>query len=468
MGPATDSVELPLTAPPSPTRWGRLSIRWGRLSIRWRTTLVATGVVTLALVVGSAILAWLMAQSLTEGLETTAEQQIAVLSSNLPPEQQSSSLDDDDEADVEDLVWQVFDSAKRPIAASAGLTAELPLSDDEIKIRLPGSEEPYLVTSEQVDHGGNSYFIAVAVSTEPVADALGALITPLALGVPLLLIVVAATTWLVVGRALAPVESIRREVTRIGDEDLGRRVPQPASRDEISHLARTMNQMLDRLESARQRQHQFVADASHELRTPLASITQYAEVAKAHPSAVPPGELVEAVLEESARMQALISQLLLLARLDDAASALSMVEVDLDDLVMESVARARLAGASVDISGVGAARVLGDPMSLRQVVDNLVGNACRFAEHTVWVRLEATADRAILTVEDDGPGIDLADRDRIFERFTRLDSARSRDTGGTGLGLAIVAELVALHHGSVDVASSPKGGAKFVVTLPAS
>ena len=138
---------------------------------------------------------------------------------------------------------------------------------------------------------------------------------------PLVLLVVGGTTWMVATRALAPVERIRREVEQITSDRLDRRVPEPGSRDEIHRLALTMNQMLGRLEDSHDRQQQFVADASHELRSPLASIRQTAEVARAHPGALPEGELADAVLEESARMQRLVEQLLLLTRADEGAVA---------------------------------------------------------------------------------------------------------------------------------------------------
>nr|WP_243731562.1 HAMP domain-containing sensor histidine kinase [Nocardioides ochotonae] len=283
---------------------------------------------------------------------------------------------------------------------------------------------------------------------------------------------VGGTTWAVATRALAPVERIREEVEQITGDRLDRRVPEPPSRDEIHRLARTMNQMLERLESSRERQQRFVADASHELRSPLASIRQTAEVAQAHPGALPEGELAEAVLEESGRMQRLVEQLLVLTRAGEAAGAHASYDVDLDDIALAEARRVRRGGLQVDTSGIGPGRVRGDGVALGQVVRNLVDNAVRHAETTVRLAVRERAEDGRdpdveLVVEDDGPGIPEAERERVFDRFVRLDEARARDAGGSGLGLAIVREIVTAHGGTVAITSSPAGGARVVVRLPA-
>ena len=275
------------------------------------------------------------------------------------------------------------------------------------------------------------------------------------------------TTWTVATRALAPVERIRREVEQITGDRLDRRVPEPPSRDEIHRLARTMNQMLERLQDSRDRQQQFVSDASHELRSPLASIRQTAEVARAHPGALPEGELADAVLEESARMQRLVEQLLLLTRADEGALTRAQHDVDLDDLALAVARRVRRPGLGVDTSGIGPGRVRGDKAALTQVVQNLVDNAARHARRTISLAVSERDGGVELVVEDDGPGIPAEHRRRVFDRFVRLDEARARDAGGSGLGLAIVHEIVTAHGGTVEISSSGLGGARFVVRLPA-
>ena len=325
----------------------------------------------------------------------------------------------------------------------------------------------YVVVTDDAQVGEQEYLVSVAVSLEEVDDSTAALVTPLLVGLPLVLLLVGGTTWGVATRALAPVERIRREVEQITGDQLDRRVPEPRSRDEIHRLALTMNAMLGRLEDSRGRQQEFVADASHELRSPLASMRQAAEVARAHPGALPEGELADAVLEESARMQRLVEQLLLLTRADEGVVTRALHDVDLDDLALSEARRVGRSGLEVETSGVGAGRVRGDRTSLAQAVRNLVDNAARHADDVMAVGVRECRDSVELVVEDDGPGIPEDQRQRVFERFVRLDEARARDAGGSGLGLAIVKEIVVAHGGTVEVSTSGLGGARLVVRLPA-
>jgi signal transduction histidine kinase len=282
-----------------------------------------------------------------------------------------------------------------------------------------------------------------------------------------LLAVVAVTTWFVVGRALAPVEAIRAEVDAISASALHRRVPDPPADDEIGRLSTTMNRMLDRLERAQARQRRLVSDASHELRSPVAAIRQHAEVALAHPDRATTTELATTVLAEDLRLQRLAEDLLLLTRADEHTLALRRRPVDLDDLVFDEARRLRgVSGLRVDTARVSAGRVEGDAAGLRRVLRNLGDNATRHANRRVAFSLAERDGVVLLEVDDDGPGVPEADRERVFERFVRLDDARARDDGGSGLGLAIVAELVAAHGGTVTLASSPIGGTRVEVSLP--
>jgi signal transduction histidine kinase len=442
--------------------------RLGRGSVRVRTTAAAMLVVTVALVVGAILLVALVRGSLRDGLETTAEDRASSIAAEIEATgllTQRSEADDDDADEPEDLVWQVTDTSGRVVRTSQPLSEPLP-TEDTGGARLPGAGHRYVVVTEDAQvGGGQEYVVSVAVSLEEVGDSTDALVPLLLVGLPLVLLVVGATTWVVVGRALAPVERIRWEVEQVTGNRLDRRVPEPRSRDEIHRLARTMNRMLGRLEASYDRQQRFVADASHELRSPLASIRQTAEVARAHPGALPEGELADAVLEESMRMQRLVEQMLLLTRTDEGAVARSPREVDLDDLVLAEARRVRN-GLRVDTSGVQPGRVRGEAAALSQVVRNLLDNAARHAASSVTASV-AEGDGAVeLVVEDDGPGIPEAQRERVFERFVRLDEARARDAGGSGLGLAIVREIVCAHGGSVSLSSSASGGARFVVRLP--
>ncbi|MDI6105675.1 ATP-binding protein [Actinoplanes sp. NEAU-A12] len=433
-----------------------------RASVRLRTTVLAVAVMAVALIVGAVTLVLMARSSLRGGIETAAEERAAVLAAQIQTSGLPSAAGDDDDDD--DVLWQVRDGAGAVVRSSRPLAAPLPAGPSG-QVRLPGQDDPFVI----VTGDAGAYTVVVAASLDEVDDATGALVTPLAIGVPLVLMLVGGVTWLVVTRALAPVERIRREVEEITGERLDRRVPEPASRDEVHRLARTMNRMLARLEDSRERQQRFVADASHELRSPLAGIRQAAEVARSHPGALSEGELAEAVLEESGRMERLVEQLLLLTRTGGAgAGARPRQDVDVDDLALAEARRVRRTGLTVDSSGVGAGRVRGDRSALAQVVRNLADNGARHARTTVAVAVSSRAGRVDLVVEDDGAGIPEDQRERVFERFVRLDEARARDDGGSGLGLAIVREIVGAHGGTVTVTRSALGGARFEVRLPAS
>jgi signal transduction histidine kinase len=312
--------------------------------------------------------------------------------------------------------------------------------------------------------------VLVAGTLEVAEESADVVSTLLAMGLPLLLLVVAATTWRMVGRALAPVEAIRTTADGVSTADLSGRVPTPTSSDEIARLATTMNRMLDRLEDGQQRQRRFVADASHELRSPVATLRQHAEVARAHPDRTSPDELAGTVLAEALRMQQLVDDLLLLARADEHSLGLRRRPVDLDDLVLDEVRRLRTTTSievEVDAGGVSAGQVDGDAAALQRVVRNVVDNAARHAAGRVALSLAEDDGTVTFAVEDDGPGVPPDQRQRVFERFVRLDDARARDGGGSGLGLAIVAEVVAAHGGTVALTDAGLGGARVEVTLPA-
>ncbi|MFJ8706877.1 ATP-binding protein [Streptomyces anulatus] len=300
----------------------------------------------------------------------------------------------------------------------------------------------------------------LAAEQEAVNTVRGAMLT----GLPLLLVVVAGVTWLVTRRALRPVEGIRREMAAItASEDLARRVPEPGSRDEIAALARTTNETLTVLEASVERQRRFVADASHELRSPIASLRTQLEVAEAHPELLDlPGAVADTV-----RLQVLAADLLLLARLD-AGEKPGSVTVELGALVREDVSQRtgdRIA-VSVEVPQGGAFEVNGSRGQLSRVIGNLLDNAQRHAEGSVAVSVAADGRGVRVEVRDDGAGVPEDERERIFERFVRLDDARSRDDGGAGLGLAIARDVAARHGGTLTVDRAAEGGAAFRLWLP--
>jgi signal transduction histidine kinase len=340
---------------------------------------------------------------------------------------------------------------------------------DETTIDMPGEDERFVAVAAGVDTPDGPRTVVVA-STLEVADESAEVVTKLLLvGLPLLLLVVGVTTWRVVGRALAPVEQIRATADAVSAADLDTaRVPAPAGADEVARLATTMNRMLDRLASAQARQRRFVADTAHELRSPVAAIRQHAEVAQRFPDRTTTDALAGTVLGEALRLQRLVDDQLVLVRADEHALALRRRPVDLDDVVLDEARRLRTTTSlAVDASGVSAGPVEGDPDALGRVVRNLVDNAARHAAGRVALTLAERDGDVVLTVDDDGPGIPAGERERVLERFVRLDDARARDGGGSGLGLAIVAELVAAHGGRVVVDDAPLGGARLVVRLPA-
>ncbi|MBM3695256.1 MAG: HAMP domain-containing protein [Actinobacteria bacterium] len=283
------------------------------------------------------------------------------------------------------------------------------------------------------------------------------------ISVPILVLVVAAVTWLVVGRALRPVEAIRARVAQIGARDLHQRVPDPGTGDEVGRLAATMNRMLDRLQRSADRQQRFVSDASHELRSPLASLRTQLEVSLAHPEGTDWPGMASGVLEEGVRLERLVDDLLALARADEGAVLAHTEELDLGEIMAEEATRVEGLEVEADLDE---APLRGDPLALRRVVRNLLDNARRHAVHRIVLRVTLAGQEVVAVVEDDGAGIPEEDREQVFERFARLGEARDRDAGGTGLGLAVVREIVEAHGGTVAAEQADDGGARLVVRLP--
>lgn len=445
-------------------------------SVRVRTTLGAVLVVALALVVGAIGLVQSMRRTLDREVRDAARLRAldvaTALEAGTPPQEVTVE-------GVEDSFIQIQSGSGSVIGSThdSDIDGEPPVIQldpgESAEVALPFDDDAFLAVAEAAETSEGRLTVIVARTLETVGESTQVVTDLLIAGLPLLLLLVVVTTWKVVGRALAPVEAVRREVEAISATELHRRVPGPADGDEIARLARTMNRMLDRLEQAQRRQRQFVADASHELRSPVASIRQHAEVALAYPERTQLDDLAETVLAEDLRVQRLVEDLLLLARADEQSLTLEQRPVDLDDLVFEEASRLRAGGASwsmqVDTSDVSAARVVGDVTALRRVLRNLADNAARHARQRMAFSLAERDGEVRLDVDDDGPGVPDDDRERVFGRFVRLDEARARDDGsgpGTGLGLSIVAELVAAHGGTVVVDDSPLGGARFQIRLP--
>jgi signal transduction histidine kinase len=312
--------------------------------------------------------------------------------------------------------------------------------------------------------------VTAAAPVDQVARSVDALRERLWIGLPALIALVAAVAWVLVGRALRPVDAMRAEVDEITGSTMHRRVPEPATSDEIGRLARTMNAMLSRLDATATQQRRFVSDASHELRSPVAAIRTSLEVARRKPDRADWPAVADTALAEEARLEALLDDLLLLAAHDENGSdPIHPKPVDLTALATTEARRPRR--VPVDIVRWPAD---GEPLEIAAVEDqlahavsNLVDNAARYATSSVQITLACFDDTVRIMVDDDGPGIAAADRERVFERFTRLDDSRARPQGGSGLGLSVVRAIVSRHRGQIRIEDGPLGGARFVVELPA-
>lgn len=432
-----------------------------RASIRVRITVAATAAVVVALALGAGGFWWLLRHQLTDSHLASAQrtaQSLARIADVAVPSEDG------------DLLVQLVRSGE--VVSSNDEAKGLAALTDTAGRTLVRTvdDERYAVASAGVsaEAGGSGQIVVVGVSLEDADESVDTARGLLLGSVPVVALLVAVTTWLTVGAALRPVERMRRTVAAVGPDDRSAtRVPVPPGRDEIRRLAGTLNQMLERLQAAAERQRRFVSDASHELRSPVAAMRQQAEVAARHPDRIGAAELAGTVVAETDRLEALVAGMLLLTRSDEQRLTLSPEPVDVDDLVLAEAARLRAAGLRVDTSGVGPGRTVGDLRLLSQLVRNLTDNAARHADSTVGLGLAVVDDRVVLTVLDDGAGVDPADAERIFDRFVRLDDARARDAGGSGLGLAIVREVARAHGGDVSVDAAPSGGARFTVRLPA-
>lgn len=443
-------------------------IRFG--SVRVRTVIAAVAVVGIALVIGAVALVSTLRRNVVDNVETAARLRAADVVTLLEAGTPADALAVDDE---EASLVQVLDTRGRVVASSPNIEGEaaignLPAGAARTFRRLPIDDGDYRAVAVAARAPNGRFTVVVARSLEPAEDTVRAVITLLGGGLPALLMVVAATAWMVTGRALRPVEAIRQQVTNITSTELDRRVPEPPGDDEIARLARTMNEMLARLESSRDRQQRFVSDASHELRSPIATIRHELELLLAHPDQADIVEAATRLLAEDLRMQALVEDLLTLARSDEGTLVANRRAVDLDDLVLAEASRLRGRGiVVVDASAVSAGQVVGDSAQLARVVRNLVDNAERHARSAVTLTVREQHGRVRVVVDDDGPGVPSGDRDRAFERFTRLDEARARTVGGYGLGLAIVRDVVGAHGGTAEIGDAPTGGARLIIELPA-
>jgi signal transduction histidine kinase len=433
-----------------------------RLSLRGRLILIGSAGLAVGLLLGGLLLVtvlhYVLIRAVDNGARGTADDIASLISAG-------ALADPIPTAGTQYI--QVLDGGNRIRAASVGADRLRPvLHDDELArakaghvVVVPGDRIGLTGELRVVVKVSGDRTVLVAAPDRDVQESVLTVRDVLLIAYPLLVGALAALAWHVVGWALAPVEALRQGAEEISAGRVGR-LPVPEGDDEVHRLGLTLNRMLARLDAARQRQRAFVADAAHELRSPIASLRTQLEVA-AHigePAAIPDLSM------EVERLGGLVDDLLLLARAEEGDPGLRRREpVELTALLHDVAP----AGARVPVTVTPAPPqwTVGDPGALRQVFDNLVTNAVRHAASRVTLSAARSADRVVVTVTDDGPGIPAADRDRVFDRFTRLDDARARDSGGAGLGLAIVRELVRLHGGTVTLGDAGPG-LRAAIALP--
>ncbi|MEN9753555.1 MAG: hypothetical protein RL670_1246 [Actinomycetota bacterium] len=486
----------------------KLATAWGRISLRTRLTALSMALIGLLVIVSSygtiALLRTYLQQNVDNMLESTAstlnhedpsvlEERIAsglVTLPRLPSDYYIAYLD----AQGGLLMGMV--------SASSKVEAVPELSSFTLNKVMATKGRPFEVHTAPVRNGDvvtrNWRMVAVPMHVMPGSvvvalpnDANEALLNQyrgIGTGFGILLLVVSGLAiWLTITSALRPLREVERTAALVADGDISKRLIQDQGRTEIARVSRSLNTMLNSIESALSSRNQtlaqmrrFVADASHELRTPLVSVRGYAELyrmgALKDKKAV--GEAMERIESEAIRMSGLVESLLTLARLDEGTK-LEALPGDLVALARNAAKDASVADhgreivvtdlAGTPLSADASETIEMDAAQLRQVLTNLLANACRFSPEGGQVEVaigSADHNRVVFEVRDHGEGIPEQLRHRVFERFYRVDNSRNRDTGGSGLGLSIVSTLVSLHQGTVKALETPGGGATFRVELP--
>lgn len=457
---------------------------WSASGVRARATLVSVLVVGAVLLLGLFVLADRTETRLKDSIVSATETRaidVAALAA-------AGGLGADVVTSSSNQLIQVIEQG-RVVVASPGLQGVAPLADIDVapgiteridvaeavfealeeQAQFIEDESPYVVIAGGYQSPDGRGVVLVASSLSPAEAAVNALRPLLWIGFPITLAAVGATVWFLTGWALRPVEAMREQADAISATALSRRLPVPESQDEVRRLADTLNRMLDRLEAASISQRQFVSDASHELKTPLATMRTMIEVAEDDPDFDGWSDLLARLKREDERIEGLVSDLLTLARYDEGAVADSRQEVDIDQVLGRVADRTARAApeAAVDSSGIEPVRVLGNAAALERLFWNLSLNAVRYGNSQVALSCREENGKVLARVIDDGPGIAPADRERVFERFVRLEESRGRHEGGTGLGLSVARAVARSHGGDVRIVESTKG-TTIEVELPTS
>jgi signal transduction histidine kinase len=466
VGPAQPSGQLPA---------GRKRVL--RRGLRWQSTVAAVAVVAVAILTGGVLLLLTLQSALVSGTDSllhTKVQDVAALIHSQDAAEASLAVAS---AVKKDPAVQIIDSTGKVIGASQPRLARTPLStlrpppgeDATEKVSAPellgDADEHYLVVLG-VDDEGSKFWVLASQTIQPQTDAVRTVMWFFFVAMPLLLGVVGLAVHFLVGRSLRQVDTIRAQVSHVGAGRLSERVDVPATRDELQALATTMNSMLDRIETADQKQRQFVSDASHELRGPLTTLRTGLDIAIADPSGETWQCMQPILAEEPQRLQALVEDLLSLSKADDEGAAVRRRDVDLDDVLASELRRLSATSKHRIVAHIIPVKVQGDPVRLGQVFRNVLDNAERHAEGTIVARLTVTAPDVVVTIDDDGRPVPVADRERIFGRFVRLDESRARQQGGSGLGLAIARGITEAHGGRLIATETAQGWCRFEICLP--
>lgn len=437
-------------------------------SVRFRTTAGAVVALAALLALAGLLISQVVGREIEQAFDDTlveqARDRAALLNGGADPASLTSTVGEEAIVLIVGADGQVLASAG---AADPAALVDLPVGVSDQKVVVvdtdgsghhdDGSDESLRTAVVDSPSGVR---VVVGSELEQSRQAISSVRTILLGGVPVLAVLAGAIAWLVTGRALAPVNRMHDDLGRIAELSDGSRVERPDTEDEIADLADQMNELLDRLGAQQAVRRQFVSDASHELKSPVANARALIETSAGDSSR-------SQVLHELDRLQAIVDDLLFLARHDETASASETETVDLDDVVFAEAERlAAMSTKEVDASGVVPAQVAASRADVSRAVGNLLANAERHAQRRVTVSVGEIEGGWVVVVEDDGAGVPVAERERVFERFARADDGRARSSGGTGLGLAIVAAVADRWGGGVGVDDAPSGGGRFVLRLP--
>ncbi|NKY95971.1 HAMP domain-containing protein [Gordonia sputi] len=445
----------------------RRGVSWAR-PVRMRLTLLATGLVACALAIAAVVMVEALHHVLLRSADAATFARAEQIASTISTEG-LGGIDESLLAGGQNVaVIQITDESgalrlankpiytrpmSPPVAAGQRLTIHGAHATD--------TEQEFQATAYGVKTAEGTLTIQVGAEEAPINATVVALGVLCSIVFPFIVVGMAFLTYVFVGRALRPVADIRARVDDISGGNLAQRVPVPATGDEVSALAVTMNEMLARIELSRTQQLQFVNDASHELNSPLTTLVGLLDLSSAKRQPIDPDTVDSVMLPDALRLKQMVADLLLLARADESGVPLHLDDVDLDEIVSSEVTRLEALTEHTVDAHIVAARVRGDADKLARALRNIADNAARHAAGRLCVTMQRDPDDTTITitVADDGEGIPDADKHRVTERFVRLDASRQRGSGGSGLGLAIVSEIVRAHGGTVIVGDADGGGA---------